>query len=312
MTYFQNIATLTLLVIAVACGDKDKSGKPIDTPTYGEIKIAVDESLKPVVDSEIKGFQGIYKNAIIAAQYTSEAEALDLLLKDSVRMIVITRKLDREERDLLKGQQITPHELVIAHEGIALIMNQLKRDSLLSIQQLRDVFAGKISNWNQLFKGSSKDSVKIVFDNPSSGMLRYLKDTLGIDNLPKNCYAVNNNPAVIDYVSQNKNAIGVIGVSWISDTDDSAAVYFLKTIRVFGLQHDSSYYQPYQAYIAQHSYPLSREVIIISREARTGLASGFTAFIASDKGQRIVLKAGLVPATMPVRIVQVSQEPIVY
>ncbi len=312
MRYFRKITTLSLLLIAAACGDKDKSGKPLDTPTYGAIKIAVDESLKPVVDSEIKGFQGIYTNASIAAQYTSEAEAIDLLLKDSVRMIVITRKLVREERDILQGQQITPHELVIANEGIALIMNQLKRDSLLSIQQVRDVFSGKISSWNQLFKGSSKDSLKIVFDSPSSGMLRYLKDTLGIQKLPNNCYAVNNNPAVIDYVSQNKNAIGLIGVSWISDTDDSAAVHFLKTIRVFGLQHDSSYYQPYQAYIAQHSYPLSREVIIISREARAGLASGFTAFIASDKGQRIVLKAGLVPATMPVRIVQVSQEPIVY
>ncbi len=72
---------------------------------------------------------------------------------------------------------------------------------------------------------------------------------------------------------------------------------------------DSAFYQPYQAFIAQKQYPLLRDVIMISREARAGLASGFMAFIASDKGQRIVLTSGLVPATMPIRIVEVNHEP---
>ena len=72
---------------------------------------------------------------------------------------------------------------------------------------------------------------------------------------------------------------------------------------------DSGFYQPYQAYIAQKSYPLVRDIMMISREARSGLASGFMAFVASDKGQRIVLKSGLVPATMPIRIVEINHEP---
>jgi phosphate transport system substrate-binding protein len=58
--------------------------------------------------------------------------------------------------------------------------------------------------------------------------------------------------------------------------------------------------------VALKQYPLRRQVIIISREARTGLGSGFATFVASDKGQRIILKAGMVPAKMPVRIVEVS------
>jgi phosphate transport system substrate-binding protein len=311
MKRFHTILIITLIITA-ACGDKDKYGKPVDSPTYGTIKIAVDESLQPLVDAEIKTFQGIYRNAAIASHYTSEAEAIDLLLKDSVRMIVITRMLSAEESADLQAQQIVPHNIVIAHEGIAIIMNRARRDSLLSVSQVRDILTGKITQWNQLFKSSSSDSLKIVFDSPSSGILRHLKDTLGFEKLSSNCYAVNNNPSVVDYVSKNKNTVGLIGTSWISDADDSTANHFLNTIRVGGLQHDSSYYQPYQAYIAQHSYPLARKVIIISREARTGLASGFTAFVAGDKGQRIVLKAGLVPATMPIRIVEVNQEPFEY
>ena len=77
-----------------------------------------------------------------------------------------------------------------------------------------------------------------------------------------------------------------------------------------GISRDSLYYQPYQAYLAGNEYPLLRDVVMISREARSGLATGFMAFVASDKGQRIVLKSGLVPATMPIRIVEVNNEPL--
>ncbi len=57
-------------------------------------------------------------------------------------------------------------------------------------------------------------------------------------------------------------------------------------------------------------YPLYREVYIISKEAYTGLGTGFTAFVASERGQRIVLKLGLVPATMPVRLVELINDNI--
>src|SRR6187551_3098676 len=113
MKRFHTILIITLIV-TVACGEKDKHGKPADTPTYGAIKIAVDESLQPLVEAEIKTFQSIYPNATIGAHYTSEAEAIDLLLKDSVRMIVITRILSPAESDKLQAQKIIPHDIVIA------------------------------------------------------------------------------------------------------------------------------------------------------------------------------------------------------
>jgi phosphate transport system substrate-binding protein len=168
---------------------------------------------------------------------------------------------------------------------------------------------GKISRWNQISKSSPADQIDVVFDHPNSGILRYLRDTLtNITTVPPNFFAVNNNEAVIDYVSKKKNAIGLIGVAWVSDAEDSTANSFLKTVHVAAISRDSAFYQPYQAYIAQKLYPLTRNVVIISREARSGLGSGFLTYVASDKGQRVVLKAGLVPATMPVRIVEIRYD----
>lgn len=308
MRYFQYAFIGALVVFTTAC-NKNKSDKPLDGTTYGEIKIAVDESLQPLLDAEVDTFEGIYTNASIDVNYTSEDNAIDLLLKDSVRLAVVTRNLTQAETDALKAQIIEPRQIAIAIEGIAVIMNRERADSLLTTDQVRDLISGKISTWKDLNKKNSGDSIKILFDNPNSGILRHLQDTLHVETLGKNCYALHNNPAVIDYVSKDRNAIGLIGVSWISDRDDSTANQFLNSIRVAGLLQDSEYYKPYQAYIAQKKYPFSRKVTIISREARAGLGSGFLTFVTHDKGQRIVLKAELVPITMPVRIIEINHEP---
>lgn len=158
---------------------------------------------------------------------------------------------------------------------------------------------------------AEEQSRRIVFDNPISGVARYVKDSiLRRRDFTSAAYSLNSSDAVIDYVSQQKDAIGLIGGAWISDRDDSTTNKFLSTIRVAAIEHDGEFYQPYQAYVARRLYPLTRNIVICSREARSGLGTGFMAFVAGDKGQRIILKAGLVPVTMPVRVVEVSHEPL--
>jgi len=304
-SYFYSILFLALFL--AGCTDRDKSGKPLDNTTSGTIKIAVDESLKPLIDAEIDAFEGIYRDAHIEVTYTSESDAINAMLVDSARLAIVTRRLTPDEQGALDRVKIPGRQMTIAKDGIALILHNENQDTLLTWTQIQEIFEGKISNWKQVNANSSSQSIDVVFDHPNSGILRFLRDTLeNIKTIPKNFFAVNNNEAVIDYVSKKKNAIGLIGVAWVSDAEDSTANSFLKSVQVAAISNGSEFYQPYQAYIAQNSYPLSREVVIISREARSGLGSGFLTYIASDKGQRVVLKAGLVPATMPVRIVEIT------
>ncbi len=106
--------------------------------------------------------------------------------------------------------------------------------------------------------------------------------------------------------------MGVIGVNWISDSDDSTAGAFLKKVNVVALsmpdtsKNELEFNKPFQAYIALKKYPLLRDVVIISREGRNGLGTGFASFVAGDKGQRMIRLQGLLPATMPVRIIKVN------
>lgn len=303
------MVVLGSLILLAGCS-KRKPGSKADTPTSGSIKIAVDEALKPLVETEIFVFTSLYTNAHIDAVYCSEEEAIDLLLKDSVRMIIASRRLVPEEEQVLEKVKIKAHQVKAAIGGVALIVHPENQDTLMTIDQVKGILTGEIKKWDQLTKTSKPTTLNVVFDQPNSGIIRYLNDSLvSLKTLPENCFAVKSNAAVVDYVKQHPEALGLIDVSWISDEDDSTTNTFLQSIRVVGLSKGGEYFKPYQAYISLGEYPLRRNVELISREVTTGLASGFIAFIAGEKGQRIVLKSGLVPATMPVRIVEINRTP---
>lgn len=294
-----------ILIALIAC---NKNEKPLDTPVSGSIRIAADESLRPLVEAEVATFEGIYTRADLDCDYVSEADAIDLLLKDSVRLAVVTRRFTDEERAYFKEIRITPTEFDVAISGVAVILNNSNPDTLLKMDEIKGLLRGEISNWEQL-DGRSQDGIEIVFDHPSSGLVRHLKDSVAsIETLPDNVYAANSNMGVVDFVAENPNALGFIGLEWISDKNDSLSNSFLTRVRVAGIavHEDSGYYQPYQAYLALKKYPLPRRVTVLSREARAGLGRGFLNFFASERGQRIVLKAGLLPVTMPLRIVNVD------
>lgn len=299
------IASLFLL----SCQDRDKKGQLLDTPTSGTLKIVADESLRPLIETEIATFNGIYTKANIQAEYLSESDAMDALLNDSVRLAVVTRRLTPEEKKFFKDNQMSVAQVDVAESGIAIIVHKENRDTLINMSQLAGLLQGKINNWQQL--GSRKNAgIEIVFDSPKSGLIRHLKDSVAkVQTLPAYCFAVKNNEAVVDHVSKNVNAMGLIGLEWISDRDDSTSNSFLNRVKVMAVAGDSTHFQPFQAYIALKYYPLRRTITLINREARSGLNAGFIAFFASERGQRIVLKMGLVPKTMPLRIVQVNPKP---
>jgi phosphate transport system substrate-binding protein len=293
----KTITAISVIILLTACSQQGNDGSR-DTPTSGSIRIAVDESLMPVIDAEVKAFEAIYPSAHITVLEVSEADAIRLLIADSVRLAIITRSLNDVERQHMLDQHITPHDETVARESIAIILNPAAKDSTFSLPELTALF-------------SKEGEHRIVFDNPKSGVVRYVKDSL----LPgrefsSSTYSLNGSEAVIEYVSREKDAIGLIGGAWIGDRDDSTTNKFLASIRVAAIEHDGEFYQPYQAYVARRLYPLARDIVMVSREARSGLGTGFMSFVAGDKGQRVILKAGLLPVTMPVRIVEISHEPL--
>jgi len=294
-------------------GCSSSNDKTLDGPTFGEITIAVDESFKPLIDSQVEAFESMYKRAKIKVIGAEEGLAMNLMLKDSARLAIVSRELKEDELAIFDQLKIKPRVLKIAEDGLAIILHPSNPDSLLTLAQLEKIAKGEIQNWKGVSGKGNNSAISLVFDKGSSSNYNYFQKKFKLsDKLSSFIYAAGSNLAVIDYVRSNPQAIGVVGVGWISDKDDTTQLSFRKGIVVASIaQKDTTpqgYFQPYQAYLAQKVYPLSREVLIVSREARVGLGTGFSAFVAADRGQRIFLKAGLLPATMPIRLIQTTKD----
>ena len=312
------VSFLFAIIMQFACNNS--APKYTDTPTSGVVKIAVDETLAPILDSEISTFMALYKDAKVIAKYEPEADVFKDMLNDSASLGIVARELNENEKAVFTKQVIDPITTRIAIDAIAFIINNENTSGQITFPRMKEILSGKMKTWHDADDQNKLGTIKVVFDNTGSSTARLVRDSLIAGKISDwdgvkhnvNWYAMKTNPEVVDYVSKNKDAIGILGVSWISDAQDSLTVDFLKKVKVVALTsndpRDMEYYKPYQAYIAMKNYPVCRNIYVINREARTGLGTGFAGYIAGETGQLIIKKMGLLPATQSVRLVHLQPQ----
>lgn len=310
--FYGLVGLLLSLGFFASCADKPKDGRT-DTYSSGVVRIASDESFSPIIQEEIDVFESVYPQAGIVPIYTTEVDAVNLLLKDTVRLAITTRTYTKKELESFHSRDFEPKFIHLATDGLALIVNKNNNDTLISIYDFKKILTGKATKWSEICSHKRSGEITLVFDNPNSSTVQYAIDSI-CDGKPltsNNIRAMKKNKDVIEYVAKTPNAIGVIGVNWLGDRNDSTNLTFKKNVRVMSVSSqevatsDNSY-KPYQAYLYTGDYPLSRPIYMLLNDPRNGLSWGFAQFMAADKGQRIILKSGLLPATQPVRLVDVK------
>lgn len=303
-----SISALIMMMVGIACSNRT-GNKITETPTSGSIHILADTSFQPIVDAEISTFTGLYKYAHITPTYVTENDLISAFLDDSVKVVVTAWEPSAKQKELLLNTQIVVRTTTIAYDAIALVLNKENKDSLLTYENVNDLFTGKLTDWKSINPASDCGKMSTVFDNEKSTNIRYFKEEFKLEGqLPSSFYAVKSNEEVIDYVSKNKGAIGLVSVNWICDKEDSTMRAFSNKIKIAAIsQHfldKGSYFLPVQGSIYDKTYPFTRKINLVSRESFEGLGSGFVSWCSSEQGQRIILKSGLVPATMPIRLIQ--------
>lgn len=312
-----NIAVgLTLaLGLMLSCNNKPKSNRT-DTYSSGAIQFASDESFGPIINEEIDVFQSTYPEAKVKPIYTSESEAMDMLMKTKVWLAITSRKLTKNESADLSNRSFMPRAIPFAYDGLALIVHSSNPDTCISINDIRKILSGKAKKWKDIYPTSKLGIFDVVFDNAKSSTVHYCADSIlgGKPINSPNITAVEKSAEVIDYVASHKNAIGVIGSNWLNDKRDTTNVTFKKNIRVMAVSRldkatPQNSWKPYQYYLYNGNYPLIRTIYAILNDPKNGLPWGFAQFLASPKGQLIIFKSGLLPiqGNMTVRDVNVNQ-----
>ncbi|TAE49027.1 MAG: hypothetical protein EAZ89_14605, partial [Bacteroidetes bacterium] len=170
--------------------------------------------------------------------------------------------------------------------------------------QLENILTGKASNWRSVNPASKLGEIDLVFDHARSGVISFLRDSLlGGQALRKDqIYAQKNTPDVISYVASHPQAVGFVGWSWLSDVDNPQVKAWRKQVRVLWLErpaeapecaYDAAFFGPYQSFLVQQCYPLTRVVFTQLREPTMGLGTGFVSFLDGNIGQRATHKAGM-------------------
>jgi len=270
-------------------------------------KIIVDESFQPIVDEELYIFKSLYVDmhpigdVTPVVAYAPESSAIEKFLNDSVRLAVLARDLTPEEYKTAHQHNSSPVSKPFAVDAIALIVNQASNDTSITLSDIK-----------KMLNGDTKKDKNIVFDNPGSGIVSYLKSLAGSRALKqKNIYSLKSNKEVIRYVSLHPDAIGIVGFSWLNDPDKDYADAVQK-VKIVGVKNDidktaeDKYFTPSQNTLALKQYPLMRTLYLFYGTSKLG--TEFAAFLTGDQGQRIILKSGLLPFDIPGREIIISKK----
>ena len=301
------LTILMLLVALVSCTPRVE----VDHRMHeGNIDFCCDESYANVLAQQVFVFTRTNPGAFIDMTRCTERDALNALLEDSVRLITMTRRLTASEKNRILENQLNCNETHIAVDAIAFVVNKNNPDSILTVENIRSILTGEVTQWSELFPQSKLGKIQVIFDNRNSSTVRYAVDSIcAPDALYNGVAAVDNTLQVVNEVSKRRNAIGVIGAGWINALD-SAEVRVRDRVSPVRIKKtpDAKAFGPFQAYIASADYPYFRSIYMINTESNNGLCTGFTIFVAGQRGQKIFEKSNISPARIEERVINLKNE----
>lgn len=296
------VLSVVVFVVFMACKDESKGKDGKQTIIEGTAAVFVDETVFSIIEDEVLVFENQYR-AKINLVSQPESQVINSLLTGKANIVVLSRTLSTQEAKVFENKKITPRITKFAKDAIAFIANKAGNDTLIDLQEVINVMQGKPSKIKAL-----------VFENPNSSTLRYMNELAGLKNgTKKNVYALQSHEEVLKYVSENKGAIGVVGLNlvvqpypeWQKYTDN---IEVMAVRNVKNKPNSNLYYKPNQSNIGAGLYPLTRDLYMLNYQGAPGLGMGFASFVAGEIGQRIILKSGLLPERIPTRTITVRKE----
>gem|GEM_PF-5322357 len=292
------IVLLCCIVIFIACSPENTSVEnaratiiPTDT-----VYLAADSSQITMLRTLIHVYEGLNPYTKVIPTYSKEKELYRYLKSNRVDLIFRSYNITEKEQEDISRRHLIPKVAVVWQDALAVIAHQDVAIDSITEDQLRKALGNESSTW------------KVVLDNANTAAY----DVLCVKYFPQaeamKAYAAGSEQEVIAQVKKDKHYLGLVSSVYFSGFHD-AKDSVLKDIKVIGIvpaKGTSLAQYPFQDQLYNRVYPLAREVSCINLGAKNSFGSAFVAFVLSERGQRIILKAGLLPATIPPRGIEIK------
>jgi phosphate transport system substrate-binding protein len=217
---------------------------------------------------------------------------LSSLISGTCDIAMSSRNIKNKEIELAGKKGIKPYEIKAALDGLAVVVNPENPVSKLTLEQLAQIFTGKITNWKQL--GGQDSKIVILSREVNSGTHVYFKEHVLRKNDPNStkefaasALMLPSSQAIADEVAGNPAAIGYYGMGYISNKQKAVLV---------AKDPNSEFIAPTVDNVISGKYPISRPLLLYTNGEPQGLVKKFVDFALSKEGQDIVAKTDFVPA----------------
>jgi phosphate transport system substrate-binding protein len=227
----------------------------------------------------------------IAVTGGGSGTGISAMVNNTCDIAEVSREMKEREVELIASKGEAPKKIIVALDGLAVIVNPANKISELTIDQLADVFTGKIKNWKEL--GGRDAKIVLLSREVNSGTHVYFKEHVlrhgqadGKQEFAAEALLLSSSQAIADEVSQNQDAIGYYGMGYITAKE--------KAIKV-AKDKNSPYEAPTMENVISGAYPISRPLLMYTKGEPKGLAKTFIDYVLSPAGQQIVKKLDFVP-----------------
>lgn len=239
----------------------------------GKIRVSGSTSMTKLNNALSEPFHDMHPGIIVEKSDTGSGAAVDSVVTGTALIGELSRDLNEEE----KAKNLK--EIIIAYDGIAIIVNKENKLNELSYSQLQSIFTRKITNWKE-FSGENKH-ITLIGREEGSGTKQGFESALNIESKAKYDVQYQENGDIISRVINDPSAIGYCSLFSVSDK--------LKLVNIDGVT-------PSNASIISGEYKIVRPFIeIYDSNKKSNLIDFWFEFIKSDVGRNIIIDQGLVP-----------------
>ena len=256
----------------------------VSTGQKQTIRISGSTTVLPIVQKAADQYMASHPDADIQVSGGGSGVGIQAIGAKTVDIGMSSREVTKDEMKKYPSFVVTS----VAKDGIAVIVNPANEIQYITLDQIKDIYLGKITKWTQITGANvpgTNNQIVIIGRDSASGTRTYFDETVLSKATPvKTMLEKNSNGAVLQTIAQTPGSIGYVSIGFVSKDVKALPIWY----------NAQKFVAPTIDNVKSKTYPVSRDLYVITNGQPTGLTGDFIKYILSPEGQKIVSDEGYV------------------